>query len=74
MLVLVLILTLVSSCSLTKKKVYVPAGKAVEVRKPTLIPIWVRDEEDGKRKAAWVVAGERWLLGPPDNYEISEVR
>jgi len=52
----------------------VPAGKAVEVRKPTLIPIWVRDEEDGKRKAAWVVAGERWLLGPPDNYEISEVR
>lgn len=56
------------SCSYFRKAVYVPAGKAVEVREQTLVPVFVRDKETNKVIRAWVVAGVGWRLAPPPKW------
>ena len=54
---------LVPSCSSLRKAIYVPPGKAVEVRTECMVPVWVTVED--KKIRGWVRAGQYWRLGPP---------
>lgn len=43
--------------------VYVPPGRAVEIREPVLLPVWVRVKDGMVRGYAQAQSG--WRAGPP---------
>jgi len=45
------------------KAIYVPPGRAVEVRDDIIVPIWVRLKD--KRVRGYVKAQAGWVMGPP---------
>jgi len=53
----------VSSCSYMHQAVYVPPGRAVEIREPVLLPVWVRVKDGMVRGYAQAQSG--WRAGPP---------
>jgi hypothetical protein len=61
---LLLICLIATSCSSFRKAIYVPPGKAVELRQECWVPVWVKSE-DGTIIRGWVRAGQYWRLGPP---------
>jgi len=56
------------SCSgCFSKPVYVPNGVVVEIRRPTIVSVWVRDKRGVVHKGT-VLAGSGWLLGKPKGF------
>ena len=70
MTLLFLSFSLVSGCSINafRKAVYVPDNVIVEVRRATLIPVWIRDD-NGVVHKGFVIAGNGWLLGKPKGFK-----
>lgn len=49
--------------SLFLQETKVPTGKVAELREPTKIKVWIRDDQ-GKLRRSYVRAWPGWLVGP----------